>query len=486
MNILLVNPRYLGGTISYFPLGMAYLASYLMQNNYRVVICDRNLKQTESNDVSHYIKRHGIDVVGISGFITQVKHVITVIDRIKDEYPHLPVVLGGPQTHGTSEFFLRHTRADFVISGTGELPFLNLLNALVEEQSLEGVSGLSYRRRDGSIMVQPPNPSQQNQFFVKQPAYELFDIEKYLDCNYHGFIGKKSLDIIWSRGCPYSCSYCIYSLKGYKVSFRPIEDLMTEIRHLREHFGITDFIFADENFTLNRKRTLEMVDELKKEEVTWVTSARVDLLDEEILTRMKEAGCRKMMLGLESFSRKVLQNMNKKVKLECIPEKIKLIRTLGIQLEANFMVGMPEETPETIKDTERYCIENSLFFGPSYVTPFPGTKLYEDCRDIIGDQKQYILKLGDLNFSKTMLINLTRFPQRTIIKLRNQAVVNSLSNILKRKVRFMPMPLVRIVCRGMLITADLDRPYFLARLFDFAKIRLLKPFLISRGDTGKK
>ncbi|MBN1161502.1 MAG: B12-binding domain-containing radical SAM protein [Dehalococcoidales bacterium] len=486
MNILLINPSYRGGTISYFPLGIAYVSTYLKQNGYNVVILDENIKGANRN-ILQQIEDHHIDIVGITGFITQVTQVKNIADSIKTRYPHTPVVLGGPQTQGTPEFLLNNTRADYIITGTGEMPFLAMLKSLEAGKSPENTPGLSFRRQDGSISVNPPESLNQNQFLVEKPAYELFQIEKYLNTNYHGAIGKKSLDIIWCRGCSYSCTFCINSMQHNKIYFRPVADLIGEIRYLKENFGVNDFIFADENFTINRKKSVEMLTELKKENITWVTSVRVDLLDQDILTLMKESGCRKIMVGFESFSPRVLENMNKKMNLKDIPEKINLIRDLGIQLEANFMVGMPEETPETITETERFCVENGLFWGPAYTTPFPGTQLYEDCRNIIGDEEQYILKLGDLDFSKTMLVNLTRFPKKTIIKTRNHALVNTLAGIIKRKFRFSPLQLARFICRAMLFVADLQLPPFLLGLLNFIKIRLIKKFLIPlTGNRERK
>ena len=154
--------------------------------------------------------------------------------------------------------------------------------------------------------------------------------------------------------------------------------------------------------------------------------------------------------------------MNKKVNLKEYHEAIKLLRKYDKNFFPNFMIGMPEETEETIEETEKFCIDNGLVFGPAYVTPFPGTKLYDDIKDTI-DEKEYLTKLYDLNFAKKPIINLTNMDTKTLVYLRNRTTVNSTASILGNKYKFVPMPLLKAALWSYLTIFNIDSP-FLSRI----------------------
>lgn len=151
-----------------------------------------------------------------------------------------------------------------------------------------------------------------------------------------------------------------------------------------------------------------------------------------------------LLIGFESGSQKILNSMNKRVNVGTYYDLIKLLRKRDMQFYANFMVGMPEESEDTVRETEKFCTDNALIFGPAYVTPFPGTKLYEDVRHKIKDEKNYLYSLGEMDFSKEPVINLTEMSMGELISIRNRTVINTTAHIIHNKWKFIPLPLIKV------------------------------------------
>ena len=253
------------------------------------------------------------------------------------------------------------------------------------------------------------------------------------------------------------------------MRYRSIDNILAEIRFLKTNYRINDFSFADEIFTINKHKALEICEALQTEDITWLTSVRADGINDELLSAMKKGGCRMLLIGFESGSESILKSMNKKVKLETYYEAIKLLREYDVSFFPNFMIGMPDETEETIKETEKLCIDNDLIFGPSYVTPFPGSKLYDDIKDNI-DEKEYLMSLSNLNFSKKPIINLSKMDTANLIYLRNRAVINTTRSILKKKLKYIPTRIIELALWSYLYVFNIDNPFLSKMIRSLNKI----------------
>jgi radical SAM superfamily enzyme YgiQ (UPF0313 family) len=264
--------------------------------------------------------------------------------------------------------------------------------------------------------------------------------------------------MICSRGCPFRCSYCINSGRSIGIRYRSPESIVNEIRFLKNAYNIDDFSFGDEIFTVNRRKAIEICEAIAAENVTWVTSCRADGIDETLLRMMKNAGCRMVLIGFESGSKKILRSMNKHSSPEDYHEAVKILRKSGVKFYGNFMIGMPEETRETVEETEKFCVENKLIFGGSYVTPFPGSQLYDDVKYMIADEKKYLFSLAKMNFSKRPVVNLTRMSTNELVKLRSRLVIKSITEIVLDEFRFLPRLVVEGLCWMYLKFFDVKNP----------------------------
>lgn len=183
-----------------------------------------------------------------------------------------------------------------------------------------------------------------------------------------------------SRGCPFNCSYCATQIWTRKVRYRSIPNIIEEIKYVNERYGTHQFTFKDDSFTVSKKRVAEFCDALLKVglKVKWDCNTRADLVDLPLLKTMKKAGCNSIKVGVESGSERILKIMDKGVSLEQVKESAKLFRKAGIHWTAYFMMGVPTETKEDVKETVKLLYEiKPSFASVGVYEPFPGTKLFD-------------------------------------------------------------------------------------------------------------
>jgi len=441
--ILLIHPKYKNKEIIYFPLGLGYVAAACYKQGIEVSCIDMNVSNIDNLQILSMIAKQQFHVVGIGGFLMQLKSTIELTNLIKNRLEDVTVIIGGIQVYGCEKFIMDNSKADIVCVGESEIILPELIDALYTGRNLSAIPSIIFREKGKVVKNNGPSLIM-NLDEIDFPKYDIFNMEIYATQNYHGFSGKQTIDFICSRGCPYRCNYCINSMKPVKARYRSPENILKEIRFLKENYNINDFSFADEIFTINKQKALEICEAIQGENITWVTSTRADLLDRDVLSTMKKAGLRMLIIGFESGSEKILRSMNKRVALSKYYESIKLLQKYDIPFYSNFMIGMPEENESTLKETETFCIDNKLIFGASYVTPFPGTKLYDDVRHKIGDEKKYIYSVAEMNFSKKPIINLTEMPAKKLIHHRNKMTVNTIVYLIHNKFRLVPRPLLNI------------------------------------------
>jgi len=454
--VLFLHPAYQQKEIIYFPLGLGYVAGACRDAGIAVACLDLNLNRLSDEELIVAIRCDGSKIIGISGFLMQLSEAMRLATCIKSHLPDVVVALGGVMICGCEEHILRNSMADFVFSGEAEEIFPDIVKSVYAGNDYKKFSGVVHL--DGSTIKLQQAVLVYDLDRLPLPAYDLFPIEHYAERNYHSLPNKRLMDIICSRGCPFCCEYCINSKRESHVRYRSTEKIVAEIRFLRDRYKVTDFHFCDENFTTSKKRGLEICAAVKPEHISWITSCRADSLDEEFVIALRDAGCRLLIIGFESASDTILRAMNKKTTTSIYSRTIALLRRLKMPFLANFMIGMPIETPETIAETVLFCVKNKLIYGPSYVTPFPGTKLYDEMRSKIKDEASYIDGLATLNYSKSPYVNLTSMPTKELVKQRNDAIVSVVVQILKAKLPFLPMCCARIVCLVYLKIFDIKNP----------------------------
>jgi radical SAM superfamily enzyme YgiQ (UPF0313 family) len=341
--------------------------------------------------------------------------------------------LGGAHANAWKDncFIDAQNNIDFLIYGDGEYTFLNLINALEENKELENIKGIIWRDIEtGRIIDNGADEFIMNLDDIPFPDWEAVNIYKYVPTltNYKRL---PAMDVIGSRGCPFECIFCHSSRVVRK---RSAKNILEEIDILVNKYGIKDITFYDETFTMFKDRTMEICDGLIKRryDLTFSANARPDYLDRRMLRGMKEAGCWRLLFGIESGSQKVLNILKKNITLLQIRRAIKLTKECGIETHATMLFGTPGETYEEGLKTIKFACELNLdYVAFSSLAPFPGTEVFE----LIENPVKY--DFGRLNLMKVSYVpdTMTKEELEELLYKSYQKFYLRLSYIIKRIIK---------------------------------------------------
>ena len=407
------------------PLGILYLGSLLLQNRLKVKLLDYNLEPKGPEGIAEDIRGMKSPIFAISSLSFGYAFVKNLVQIIRNISPDSKILLGGAVTWSLPEFILESTGVDIVVEGEAENCFLQVVEAILTDEDYTNIPGV-YCMVEGEI--RKPKCKQE---MIKDlsslpfPAWELVNIKEYIKRLQHAWHSEsmRSFPILASRGCPYSCNFCVKNL-GDNFRSRS-EGLIEEIELVIERYMIDDIWFIDEEFALSKRRALELcrLIESVSSSITFVCSMRVNCVSSGILQAMKKAGCRRIMYGVESGSSKILKAMNKGFTKDQAAKAIIETRNQGIEAYVNFMFGYPGETESTIWETIDFMKEHRLHSGFGFTTPLPGTRLFEEvmAKGLINDLDEYILGFNPRGWAETIAVNLTDIPTPRLLELRKLA-----------------------------------------------------------------
>ena len=368
------------------PIGLAYLAASLRENNFEVKIVDAKSLNMTYKETCEAALMEKPDLVGLTIFTSQLRSALTTAREIKKNLPSCKIVVGGPHIHPQHEELLRcESSIDFCVRREGEITLVELAKSLSNGGDFGDIPGLTFRDNNNKVIVNPDRPFIEDLDTLPFPARDLLPNHIY-----RGTIGSGERDkftyISASRGCPFDCYFCSVPRFWAKPRRRSVDNVIAEMEETYTKFGIEYMRFTDEIFVLNRKWLNEfcqkMIDTGLNKKITWSCDSRVDLVNEEILRAMSQANCKTIFFGIEFGNQKILDDCGKRIKVEQIYQAIELSKKVGIYPTGNFMIGYPTETKETIEDTINLALNLDLdFCSFSIVTPFPGCKLFDYCQD---------------------------------------------------------------------------------------------------------
>ncbi len=315
------------------------------------------------------------DLYGISASTPQFNLAVTAARQIK-QTAGAPVVLGG--IHGTSlpVRSLQDEPFDIVVIGEGEITF----SRIIEGESWESIHGVAFRR-NGEIIVNPrrkPEPDIDKFPFAR---YDDFNLNDYHYGVFSGPRGRnvRGIDIMTSRGCPFSCHFCASpTMWSRRVRFHSAEYVTANLDYLYS-LGYNDFFITDDLFSLKLSRLLKICAWLKEHGSRYRCQLRSSSATPEILDLLAESGCLQIDYGVETASQKVLDLINKREKSENHYRAIKLTLERGIIAKAYLLAGLPGETKNTIQDTVRFIQTSGVeFCSVNYFVPLPGCEIFNN------------------------------------------------------------------------------------------------------------
>lgn len=406
MSILLVNPPtpdYMPNKEYILPSSLLSLAAVLRQNNLEVAILDLNVSHpweipAEQRDsyiqsiLKTEISTLNPQLVGIGClFSGQFESVIVLASHIKQLAPHAPIVIGGMHpTIYPQEILTNCHEIDYVVIGEGERQLVALAKLIINGSPLpEEIDGIAWIE-NGSVMHRPKRTFIEHLDDLPMPAYDLLDLSAYNHdtSKWHNpkqLTFHKTVPIISSRSCPCKCSFCSMLLvMGPKIRFHSPKRIVDELELLYRDYGQNHFSFMDDNINLNRNHILAICNEIRLRNLNiqfeTPNGLSVAPLDREVMDSMVAAGWVRGAIAIESGSDHIRNEvMGKRLAREKIYEVARLARSYEqLYLKAYFIIGMPEETPETLQAT--YDMVEELGLAETYVTnllPFPGTKVFE-------------------------------------------------------------------------------------------------------------
>lgn len=443
MRFLLINPMTGSRRLpAYFPLGLGYIASVLLEAGQEVQVLDINAHRWPADEVERRLEAAQFEVVGITGMVTEFRAVRWLSGLVRKVNPYGKVILGGGLPTAFPRLVLERTEADIAVIGEGETTIEDLAAGLEQGAPLSDVKGIWYKEGD-ELKATEPRESIEDLDTVPFPARHLFPMERYMQnpVPFLRMFDRKviSTNLISSRGCPYRCSYCFHGQWGHRFRARSADNVVAEMKFLRKTYDINGVVFMDDTFVLNRKRVLTICDRLIEEDldIMWVGNGRVNLVDRPLLERMRAAGCRTLPYGIESGSQKILDEMRKGVTVEQARQAVLDTWQAGILPRGYLMIGMFGETRETVAETVRFCNETGLISEFSYATPFPGTQLYARAMELgkikEDDAGQLLERWGE--WTDEIVVNLSSIPDEALKSIRQEAQARILRGNLWWKVR---------------------------------------------------
>lgn len=393
-------------------LGLAYLASFLRSKNVEVKIIDiaaeganfvsKIGKKTKyglpEEQIIGRIKDYDPQIIGITCQSTLHANEAYETARLaKIAKKESWLVMGGAHPSAVPEEVLNDQNIDLVVRGEGEITFWEIIKTFPDRDNFQKIQGISFRQRE-KVVNNPPRPLVRNLDILPFPARDLLPMEKYLylarkGINYN--MNDRVVTMITSRGCPGNCIYCaVRTVWGRSWRGRSPEDVVDEIEQIIKDFKIKEVHFLDDSIAVDRKRLKKICDEIikRKLDIKWTTpnGIAVWMLDENLLVKMKKAGCYRLTFGLESGSKEILHKfIRKNYNYREAREIIKFASKIGLWTVGTFIIGFPYETREQIKDTIDFATSTDLDFAVFYIAnPFPGTPMYEIYK------KENLLPLG--------------------------------------------------------------------------------------------
>jgi anaerobic magnesium-protoporphyrin IX monomethyl ester cyclase len=411
------------------PLGLAYVAASLEKNGFQVDIFDNYLFERPIEEVKSEVKKRSPEIVGITCSSLTYSRCIETAKAVKELYPSCKVVVGGPHPSYMPQTMLDYTEIDYVVIGEGERAMAQLAASITKgekETAIAKIPGLACRISGEIVKTAPEFISDLDQ--VPFPARHLLPMKIYVRAL--SYLSVKPVDTMSVlRGCPYKCAYCeTKELWGASCRAFSPQRVVDEIMHMTENYGTKGIYFVGDNFTINKKRTFELCQQIKKStiDIKWCCETRSDLISKELLVEMRSAGCQTIFFGVESGSPAIQQKLDKNIDLQEVEHAFELCRHVGIQTATSFMLGIPGETVSDMNASFKFAKRlNADWCQFNIYVACPGSRLYDEVisQGLYDQMDNYLARVKTNEFDHDMLVKIQRDFQRNCQKSASSKLV---------------------------------------------------------------
>lgn len=356
-------------------IALAQIASILLEKGHAVRILDLDIFPPNTTILIETMTRFKPDIVGVTATTPSYGDMINIVNTVKSIDQGVMVVLGGPHVTVFPEQSLMDSGAGIVAVGEGDYTLLDFMEA----KRMDDIPGIVYR--DGNaIRRTKERPLTHNLDNLPYPAWHLYDLKRYR--------GTKVIQRTWpagsietSRGCPFNCVFCNKLIFKHQFRAKSPERVVNEMEYMLAS-GFREVHIEDDGFSTDLSRAKDICRQIIARGIkfpwTLKNGIRVDRVDLELLELMRRAGCYQVAYGIESGNQSVLNGLGKNITLNQAQNAVNMAKKVGLETYGFFMLGLPGETEETLKDTINFALELGMDIVKfSIFTPLPGTPLFE-------------------------------------------------------------------------------------------------------------
>lgn len=388
MRVLVVVPRFVPtpGDFYAFPLGLAYVTAALKQSGHQVFGLNLNHRIGDSAElVGAAVRTYDAEVCttgSLSPFLPEVQRIFAAARAAN---PHIVNVAGGGVVSSDPEVAPSIMDIDYGVVGEGEVTISELLDTLQRGADPTLCKGIVFRNGKGEIVQTAERAPVMDLTQFAWPDYETLGFSECLHLrrplDHHFFQAQndnapRAVDMITSRSCPYSCTFCFHPV-GKVYRERPLDEFFAELDTLIAKYRVNMVFILDELFSLRRARLLEFCERIKPLNLNWLVQLHPHSADKEILTAMRDAGCAYISYGIESMSQSVLVSMQKKSKRERIQRTLQETYDAKVGIQGNLIFGDSAETLETANESMRWWAHNRQYqVYLSRLQVYPGSPDY--------------------------------------------------------------------------------------------------------------
>lgn len=415
MNILLIYPQYSHSSefdIRSPSMSLVYLASVLERDGHQVEIFDASLGPViksgkiyrygvSEEEMRDFLRSRKFDIVGITcSFAARWKFTSKIAEQVKEIKPRAFVVMGGLFPTYSWKYCLENCNAiDFIMLGEAELSFARIVNNIAKggniNNACKNVDGVAWRAGEKFYCNQKKEYNNKLDD-LPFPAWHLTDLKKYFSLQKNIFeLVAPCLPILSSRSCPNRCRFCnMYLTHGRVWRPRSADNVLDEIEYLIKRFGVRNFYFIDDNFSLDAKRAkdicLGIIERKLNIKYNFHNGLSIKTIDGELVQLMKKSGCTSVCLAVESGSERIRNGVYRKnISAEKIKEVFNLFHKFKIPTVGYFMLGAPGETRADFEETKKISAKLPMSLMTAvFFTPYPETELYDECKEkgwLLGD-----------------------------------------------------------------------------------------------------
>jgi len=418
------------------PVTMVTLATLLRDHGHTVTVMDCPAMKESFSSMVASIQTVDPDIVYINTSTPTIDDDVAAARCIKEQNPDVTktVLFGIHPSCMYSDLLTPESGIDYCIIGEPEYTALDLAAAISGGESLQTVAGIAFLDRSQKLIVTSPRELITNLDTLPIPDWSFVDISQYrLPMNNEQF-----LLVNTNRGCPYRCTFCnAYAYYGRKHRHRSVGHIMQELTHNVKRFGISNFMFWAEEFILDRRFVLDLCEAIIRSGLTirWVCNSRVDAVDDETMTAIKEAGCWNIAFGIESGNQDILDQIDKQTSLDQIVRAVTKAKKAGLQVTGHVVIGFPHDTRDTITTTERFVNSLPLDFVQYYCAmPYPGTQLFSDAVEngwlTTSDWKQWEHNCSVMNYDRLTAAEIMKLRRHLMLRwyFTPRRIMNTLRN----------------------------------------------------------